>query len=192
MYIFCLCYILLSGLLHKETQRTLSTGGISCSFTAAKTLTPVEIPATAGTHSKLDARSKTPINCPIAIRLMKICQLTQCCSMTALVLLRDDVEPNPGWNQPALNQLSGLKIAYLNIRSLSDHLDEFRILRWFETVFIFHSNWTLWKVYTFVVKDYYYLSMADVTVTFQLINSCTLTDTLVVMATWQSLKYTYF
>ena len=133
MYIFCLCYILLSGLLHKETQRTLSTGGISCSFTAAKTLTPVEIPATAGTHSKLDARSKTPI----AIRLMKICQLTQCCSMTALVLLRDDVEPNSGWNQPALNQLSGLKIAYLNIRSLSDHLDEFRILRWFETVFHF-------------------------------------------------------
>ena len=122
MYIFYLCFILLSGLLHKET--TLSTGGISCSFTIAKTLTRVAIPATRGTNSKLDARSKTPI----AIRLIKICQLTQCCSMAVLVLLSGDVKPNPGWNQPALNQMSGVKIAHLSIRSLSGHLNEFRIL----------------------------------------------------------------
>ena len=57
---------------------------------------------------------------------------------------------------------------------------------------IFHYNWTLWKVYSFVVKDYYYLLIADVAITFQLNNSCTLTDTLVVMATWQALKYTLF
>ena len=37
--------------------------------------------------------------------------------------------------------------------------------------------------YSFVVKDYYYLLIADVAITFKLINSCTLTDTLVVMAT---------
>ena len=35
----------------------------------------------------------------------------------------------------------------------------------------------------FVVKDYYYLLIADVAITFQLINSYTLTDILVVMAT---------
>ena len=46
--------------------------------------------------------------------------------------------------------------------------------------------------YSFVVKDYYYLLIADVAITFKLINSCTLTDTLVVMATWQALKYTLF
>ena len=44
----------------------------------------------------------------------------------------------------------------------------------------------------FVVKDYYYLLIADVAITFQLINSYTLTDILVVMATWQVLKYTLF
>ena len=64
-------------------------------------------------------------------------------------------------------------------------------LRWFETVF--HYNWTLWKAYSFVVRDYYYLLIANVAITFQLnINSYTLTDILVVMATWQALKYTLF
>ena len=57
---------------------------------------------------------------------------------------------------------------------------------------ILHSNGTLWKVYSFVVKDYCYLLIADVTITFQLINSYTLIDILVVMATWQALKYTLF
>ena len=53
---------------------------------------------------------------------------------------------------------------------------------------IFHSNWTLWKAYSFVVKDYCYLLIAYVKITFQIINSCTLADILVVMATWQALK----
>ena len=48
------------------------------------------------------------------------------------------------------------------------------------------------KAYSFVVKDYYYLLIVDVAITFQLINSCTVTDILVVMATWQALKYTLF
>ena len=34
--------------------------------------------------------------------------------------------------------------------------------------------------------------MADVTVTLQLVKSCTPTDILVVMATWQACKYTLF
>ena len=37
---------------------------------------------------------------------------------------------------------------------------------------IFHYNWNLWKVYSFVVKDSYYFLIADVAITLQLINSC--------------------
>ena len=36
---------------------------------------------------------------------------------------------------------------------------------------IFHSSWTLWKAYSFVVKDYCYLLIADVVITLQFINS---------------------
>ena len=122
MCIFYLCYILLSGFSYKET--TLSTGGISCSFALAKTLTRVELPAFRGGHRKFDTRSKTSL----AIRLMKTLQLTQYCFLAVLVLLAGDIEPNPGWNRPALSQQPGLKIAHLNIRSLPGHLDEFRIL----------------------------------------------------------------
>ena len=93
MCIFYLCYILLSGFSYKET--TLSTGGISCSFALAKTLTRVELPAIRGGHRKFDTRSKTPL----AIRLMKTLQLTQYCSLAVLVLLAGDIEPNPGWNR---------------------------------------------------------------------------------------------
>ena len=66
-------------------------------------------------------------------------------------------------------------------------------LRWFENSFPFSITTELYeRFYLFVVKDYYYLLIADVAITFKLINSCTLTDTLVVMATWQALKYTLF
>ena len=43
------------------------------------------------------------------------------------MFLAGDVSPNPGWALPALNQ-HGLKIAHLNVRSLSQHWDEFQIL----------------------------------------------------------------
>ena len=61
---------------------------------------------------------------PMRIKMAKVCQLVECCSLAALVLLSGDVSPNPGWNQPILNS-PGMKIAHLNVRSLSQHFDEF-------------------------------------------------------------------
>ena len=48
------------------------------------------------------------------------------CSLTFQLLSVGDISPNPGWTHPVLNS-PDLKIAHLNIRNLSKHLDEFRI-----------------------------------------------------------------
>ena len=63
----------------------------------------------------------------MSMRLTKICQILQYCLIASLVLLAGDISPNPGWAHPPLNQ-NGLKIAHLNVRSLSQHWDEFQIL----------------------------------------------------------------
>ena len=59
-----------------------------------------------------------------AIRAMKLLQYSS--TAILLILLPGDVFPNPGWINSSL-QKPGLKIGHLNIRSLSEHLDELRI-----------------------------------------------------------------
>ena len=59
-----------------------------------------------------------------ALTTMKLLQYSS--TAMVLILLSGDVSPNPGWINSSL-QKPGLKIGYLNIRSLPKHLDELRI-----------------------------------------------------------------
>ena len=119
MYICYLFYILLRGLMPVETA--IRTGSISCSFSISKSQTRVELLTTA----RRVVTKSTKI--PLPLKLSRVCHLVKYCSLAALILLAGDVSPNPGWNQPVLNQ-PGLNVGHLNIRSLPGHLDEFRIL----------------------------------------------------------------
>ena len=106
------------------TETSLGPQNISNVLFVAKLLSETQIKA-----SKRPSKVKPTWN-PMSMRLtkLKICQILQYCLLASLVLLAGDVSPNPGWALPALNQ-HGLKIAHLNVRSLSQHWDEFQILR---------------------------------------------------------------
>ena len=105
------------------TETSLGPQNISNVLFVAKLLSETQIKA-----SKRPSKVKPTWN-PMSMRLtkLKICQILQYCLLASLVLLAGDVSPNPGWALPALNQ-HGLKITHLNVRSLSQHWDEFQIL----------------------------------------------------------------
>ena len=103
------------------TETSLGPQNISNVLFVGKLLSETQIKT-----SKRPSKTKPTWN-PMSMRLTKICQILQYCLLDSLVLLAGDVSPNPRWALPALNQ-HGLKIAHLNVRSLSQHWDEFQIL----------------------------------------------------------------
>ena len=118
--IFYFIYILLRGAMPTETS--LGPQNISNVLFVGKLLSENQIKA-----SKRPSKVKPTWN-PMSMRLTKICQILQYYLLASLVLLAGDVSPNPGWALPVLNQ-HGLKIAHLNVRSLSQHWDEFQTTR---------------------------------------------------------------
>ena len=119
LYIFCISYILISGLSPQITSNDLNN--ISNSFYAGKATSTPQLSSTL-----LKAKNKAT-EIPASMKLAKLSRLVQYWSLTSLLLLSGDICPNPGWAYPVLNS-PGLKIAHLNIRSLPKHLDEFAIL----------------------------------------------------------------
>lgn len=121
LFVFYLFYILLRGLVINETL--LDTKVSSSSLFMEKLLLQARI--TAPIMSTRRAKSKPTIS--LSLKLAKTCQIQQHCLLATLVLLSGDIQPNPRWSHAALNK-SGLKIAHLNVLSLSKHRDEFQIL----------------------------------------------------------------
>lgn len=71
---------------------------------------------------RLQVRSSPSQVTWLSTKLIKIIKLMQHITLAALILVADDVSPNPGWTYSALNQ-TGLKIAQLNVRSLPKRLE---------------------------------------------------------------------
>ena len=84
MYLYYLFYILLRGSMSVELS--LGIGSLSCSLAVGKSLTQTEIPTNVRIMQK---QAETPMR----IKMAKVCQLVECCSLAALVLLSGDVSP---------------------------------------------------------------------------------------------------
>ena len=121
LYIFYISYILIRGLSPQTAFSDLNN--ISNSFYAGKI---ASTPQLSSTLLKVKAKNKTT-EISASMKLAKLSRLVQYCSLASLLLLSGDICSNPGWTYPVLNS-PGLKVAHLNIRSLSKHLDEFKIL----------------------------------------------------------------